>query len=49
MTVYNNLVKVLPRNLENIKNVEIKFTMSKPQKIKVRWNQNVKNRFQNTR
>jgi len=36
MTVYNNLVKVLPRNLENIKNVEIKFTMSKPQKIKVR-------------
>ena len=36
MTIYNNLLKVLPRNLENIKNVEIKFTMSKPQKIKVR-------------
>jgi len=35
-TVYNALLKVLPRTLENIKNVELKFTMSKPQKIKVR-------------
>jgi large subunit ribosomal protein L1 len=36
MVVYNNLLKTLPRNLENIKNVEIKFTMSKPQKISIR-------------
>jgi len=34
--VYNALLKSLPRNLENIRNIEIKFTMSKPQKIKIR-------------
>jgi large subunit ribosomal protein L1 len=33
MTVYNTLLKTLPRNKENIKNIEIKFTMTKPQKI----------------
>jgi len=33
MTVYNNLLKTLPRNKENIKNIEIKFTMTKPYKI----------------
>jgi len=35
-TVYNAVVKVLPRDKENIKNIEIKFTMTKPQKIRVR-------------
>lgn len=33
MAIYNSLIKTLPRDKENIKNVEIKFTMSKPQKI----------------
>ncbi len=36
MTVYNAVLKALPRDKENIKNVEVKFTMTKPQKIKVR-------------
>jgi large subunit ribosomal protein L1 len=36
MAVYNEILKNLPREKENIKNVEIKFTMTKPQKIKVR-------------
>jgi len=36
MAVYNSLVKVLPRDKENIKNVELKFTMTKPQKIYLR-------------
>ena len=35
LSVYNTLLKTLPRNKENIKNLEIKFTMTKPQKIKV--------------
>ena len=33
MTVYNNILKNLPRNKENIKNMEVKFTMTKPIKI----------------
>lgn len=33
MSVYNLLLKNLPRNKENIKNIEIKFTMTKPYKI----------------
>lgn len=33
MSVYNLLLKTLPRNKENIKNIEIKFTMTKPHKI----------------
>ena len=36
LTLYNALIKALPREKENIKNVEIKFTMTKPQKIKIR-------------
>lgn len=36
LSVYNALLKVLPRGKENVKNVEIKLTMSKPQKIKIR-------------
>ncbi len=35
ITVYNAVLKNLPRNKENIKNIEIKFTMTKPQKIKL--------------
>lgn len=34
--IYSAIVKALPRDKENIKNIEIKFTMSKPHKIKVR-------------
>ncbi len=34
MAIYDTIVKELPRNKENIKNIEIKFTMTKPQKIK---------------
>ena len=33
MSVYNLLLKTLPRNKENIKHIEIKFTMTKPHKI----------------
>jgi large subunit ribosomal protein L1 len=35
-SVYNYLLKSLPREKENVKNVELKFTMTKPQKINVR-------------
>jgi len=35
MTVYNSLLKNLPKGKENIKNLEIKFTMTKPQKINI--------------
>lgn len=33
--VYNAILKALPKEKENIKNIEIKFTMTKPQKIKI--------------
>ncbi len=33
MVVYNTVFKELPRDKENIKNIKLKFTMSKPQKI----------------
>ena len=36
LTIYNSLIKELPRDKENIKNIEIKFTMTKPQKLKIR-------------
>lgn len=36
LTVYNTILKDLPRGKENIKNLEIKFTMTKPQKINIR-------------
>ncbi|MDP3966542.1 MAG: hypothetical protein Q8Q04_03350 [archaeon] len=36
LSVYNELVKALPRDKENIKNIELKFTMTKPVKMKVR-------------
>ena len=34
--VYNAILKALPKEKDNIKNIELKFTMSKPQKIKIR-------------
>jgi large subunit ribosomal protein L1 len=34
--VYSGVIKELPRNKENVKNIEIKFTMTKPQKIVLR-------------
>jgi len=36
LTVYNALLKEMPRDKENIKNIELKFTMTKPVKIGVR-------------
>jgi len=36
ITVYDAVLKALPREKDNIKNIELKFTMSKPQKIKIR-------------
>ena len=34
--VYDAVLKNLPKNKENIKNIELKFTMTKPVKIKIR-------------
>jgi len=36
MSVYNAILKALPKEKENIKNLGLKFTMSKPLKIKIR-------------
>jgi large subunit ribosomal protein L1 len=36
VTVYNAVLKAMTKGKENIKNIEIKFTMTKPQKIKVK-------------
>lgn len=36
LAVYNALLKNLPNEKENVKNIELKFTMTKPQKIKIR-------------
>ena len=36
LTVYNAVLKVLPKGKDNLKNLEIKFTMTKPQKIKIK-------------
>lgn len=36
LAVYNAVEKAMPKDKENIKNVEIKFTMTKPQKIMIR-------------
>jgi len=36
LSVYHAILKELPRDKENIKNVEIKFTMTKPQKLNIR-------------
>lgn len=36
LAFYNALIKLLPKERDNVKNIEIKFTMTKPQKIKLR-------------
>ena len=36
LSVYNAIQKVLTKGKDNIKNIEIKFTMTKPQKIQLR-------------
>ncbi len=36
LAVYNAVLKALAKGKENIKNLELKFTMSKPQKIKLK-------------
>ncbi len=36
VTIYNAIMKVLTKGKDNIKNLEVKFTMTKPQKIKIR-------------
>lgn len=36
LIIYNSIIKELPRDKENIKNIGIKFTMTKPQKLKIR-------------
>ena len=36
LSIYNELLKALPRDKENIKNIELKFTMTKHIKMKVR-------------
>lgn len=36
LVVYNALLKVLTKEKDNIRNIEIKFTMTRPQKINIR-------------
>jgi len=36
LTIYETIEKAMPKQKENIKNIEIKFTMTKPIKIKIR-------------
>jgi len=36
ITIYNAVLKVLTKGNDNIKNLEVKFTMTKPQKIKLK-------------
>ncbi len=36
LSIYNTIIAEMPRDKENIKNVELKFTMNKPVKINIR-------------
>jgi large subunit ribosomal protein L1 len=36
LSIYNAVLKALPKGNDNIRNVELKFTMTKPQKIKLK-------------
>jgi len=36
MTVYSTVLKNLPKEKDNVKNIEIKFTMTKPQKLDIK-------------
>jgi large subunit ribosomal protein L1 len=35
-SIYNEILKAMPKDKENIKNIEIKFTMSKPVRLKIK-------------
>ena len=35
-SIYKEILKAMPKDKENIKNIEIKFTMTKPVKIKIK-------------
>lgn len=35
VSIYDSIEQALPKNKDNVKNVSVKFTMTKPQKIKV--------------
>ncbi len=37
--VYNAIVNALPKKIENIRNAMLKFTMSKPMKLEIKWKQ----------
>ena len=39
--IYDGIVQALPTKRENVKNVQIKFTMSKPKEIDVIWYQKI--------
>jgi len=36
LQVYNTILKSLQRGIDNVKNIELKFTMTKPKKVKIR-------------
>lgn len=36
ISVYNSVLKEMPKGNENLRNIEIKFTMTKPQKIRIK-------------
>jgi large subunit ribosomal protein L1 len=36
VAIYNAVLKAMTKGKENIKNIEVKFTMTKPQKLKIR-------------
>jgi len=36
VAIYNAFLKALPKGLESIRNLEVKFTMTKPQKIRIK-------------
>ena len=36
LSVYNTVMKELPKGNENLRNIELKFTMTKPEKIKIK-------------
>lgn len=36
LSIYSTILKELPKEKDNVRNIEIKFTMTKPQKIKVK-------------
>lgn len=36
LIIYDSILKALPKEKDNVKNIEVKFTMTKPQKILIR-------------